>query len=158
MFSSTMAPKWPILVSQCGMDHQKPTILLIFGTLSLGGCGGHPMRPKLNLKVKSQMSKPNEYTDNIKSNLTCKFLSVRTKLKNPFCPQTLCSGAEKSAESRARYDGFNGPECIPAVRIISHSVTPRLRVKKGSKFWQTILAWKFWLQRSLEKFQNLFNV
>ena len=73
------------------MDHQKPTILLIFGTLSLGGCGGHPMRPKLNLKVKSQMSKPNEYTDNIKSNLTCTFLSVRYKLKNPFCPRTLCT-------------------------------------------------------------------
>ena len=68
------------------MDHQKPTILLIFGTLSLGGCGGHPMRPKLNLKVKSQMSKPNEYTDNIKSNLTCIFLSVRTKLKKPILP------------------------------------------------------------------------
>ena len=73
MFSSTMAPKWPILVSQCGMDHQKPTILLIFGTLSLGGCGGHPMRPKLNLKDKSHMSTPNEYTDNLKSNLICIF-------------------------------------------------------------------------------------
>ena len=90
MFPSTMVPKLPILVSQCGMDHQKPTILLIFGTLSLGGCGGHPMRPKLNSKVKSQMSKPNECTDNIKSNLTCTFLSVRIKLKNPFCPRTLC--------------------------------------------------------------------
>ena len=63
------------------MDHQKPTILLIFGTLSLGGCGGHPMRPKLNLKDKSQMSTPNEYTDNLKSNLICIFLSVRTKSK-----------------------------------------------------------------------------
>ena len=69
---------------------KKPTILLIVGTLSLGGCRGHLMRPKLNSKVKSQMSKPNKYTDNIKSNLTCTFLSVRTKLKNPFCPRTLC--------------------------------------------------------------------
>ena len=32
------------------MDHQKPSILLIFGTFSLGGCGGHPMTPKLDLK------------------------------------------------------------------------------------------------------------
>ena len=39
--------------------HQKPTILLIFG---------HPMTTKLNLKDKGQMSKPNEYTDNFKSN------------------------------------------------------------------------------------------
>ena len=57
----------------------KTTILLNFGTLSLGGCWGHPMRPKLNLKNKGQISKPNEYTDNFKSN--CIFLSVRAKLK-----------------------------------------------------------------------------
>ena len=81
MFPSIMAPKIPILVSQCEMDHEKPTILLIFSTLSLGGCGGHPMRPKLNLKNKGQISKPNEYTDNFKPNSTCIFLSVRAKLK-----------------------------------------------------------------------------
>ena len=68
------------------MGHQKPTDLLIFGTLSLGGCGGHPKRPKLNLKDKGQMSKPNEYTDNFKSNLTCIFLSVRAKLKKTTLP------------------------------------------------------------------------
>ena len=28
-----------ILVSQCGMDHQKSTILWMFGTFSVGGCG-----------------------------------------------------------------------------------------------------------------------
>ena len=33
-----------------------------FGTISLGGCGGHPMRPKLNLKNKGEISRPNEYT------------------------------------------------------------------------------------------------
>ena len=91
MFPSTMAPKRPILVSQCEMNHQKPTVLLIFGTLSLGGCGGHPMRPKLNLKDKSQISTPNEYTDNFKSNSTFIFLSVRTKLKKTLCPRTRCT-------------------------------------------------------------------
>ena len=49
------------------------------------------MRPKLNLKDKSQMSTPNEYTDNLKSNLICIFLSVRTKSKKPLCPRTQCS-------------------------------------------------------------------
>ena len=72
--------KKTILVSQCEMDHQKPTILLNFGTLSLGGCLGHLMRPKLNLMEKSQISKPNEYTDNFKSNLIYIFLSVRARL------------------------------------------------------------------------------
>ena len=42
------------------MDHQKSTILLIFGIFSLGGCRGHNMRPKLNSKDKGQMSKPNK--------------------------------------------------------------------------------------------------
>ena len=42
---------------------KKSTILLIFGTLSIGGCGGHPMRPKINLKDKGQMSIANEHTD-----------------------------------------------------------------------------------------------
>ena len=73
------------------MDHQKPTVLLVFGTFSIGGCGGHPMRPKLNLKDEDQMSTPNEYTDNFKSNLTCIFPSVRAKLKKTLCPWTLCS-------------------------------------------------------------------
>ena len=53
MFPSTIVPKLPILVPQCGMDHQKPTILLIFGTLSLEGCGDH--QPKLNLRDKGQI-------------------------------------------------------------------------------------------------------
>ena len=102
MFPSTMAPKRPILVSQCEMDHQKPTILLIFSTLSLGGCGGHPMRPKLNLKDKSQMSTPNEYTDNLKSNLICIFLSVRTKSKKPLCPRTQCMFITKKSGFQVR--------------------------------------------------------
>ena len=81
MFPSTMAPKIANLVPQCEMNHQKPSILLIFSTLSLEGCGAHPMRPKWNLKGKSQMFTPNEYTHNFKSNLICIFLSVRAKLK-----------------------------------------------------------------------------
>ena len=59
------------------------------------------MRPKLNLKDKSQMSTPNEYTDNLKSNLICIFLSVRTKSKIPLCPRTQCSiyGVKLTCES-----------------------------------------------------------
>ena len=33
------------------MDYQKSPISLIFGTLSLEGCGGHPMRPKFKLHI-----------------------------------------------------------------------------------------------------------
>jgi hypothetical protein len=45
------------------MDNKKSTFLLIFGTLSVGGCRGHSMRPKLNLKDRGQMSITNEHTD-----------------------------------------------------------------------------------------------
>ena len=44
------------------------------------------MRPKLNLKHKGQMSKPNEYTDKFKSNLICIVLSVRAKLEKNILP------------------------------------------------------------------------
>ena len=37
------------------------------------------------------MSTPNEYTDNFKSNSTCIFLSVRTKLNKTLCPRSRCS-------------------------------------------------------------------
>ena len=40
-FPSILAPNWPIMVSQCGIIHQKSHVLLIFDTLSVGGCGGH---------------------------------------------------------------------------------------------------------------------
>ena len=53
------------------------------------------MRPELNLKDKSQMSTPNEYSDNFKSNLICTFLSVWTKLKKTLCPRTQCSSFYK---------------------------------------------------------------
>jgi hypothetical protein len=45
------------------MDFQKSTFLLIFGTLSVGGCGGHSMRPKLRLKEKGQISIANKHTN-----------------------------------------------------------------------------------------------
>jgi hypothetical protein len=44
------------------MDHYKSTILLIFGTLSVGG---HPMRPKLILEDKGHMSTSPECTDTV---------------------------------------------------------------------------------------------
>ena len=36
------------------------------------------------------MSKPDEFTDNFKSNVICIFSSVRAKLKKTLCPRTLC--------------------------------------------------------------------
>ena len=58
-----LATKWPILDSLCGMDHQKYSILLISGTLSVGGCGGHECYFQPNLRVISQISTSQKCTD-----------------------------------------------------------------------------------------------
>ena len=91
MFPPTMAPKWPILVSQCGMDHQKPTILLIFGTLCLGVCGGQSKLLFWKLVLTIKMSISQDFKTTFKYNLTCIFLSLRAKLKNTLQCETPCT-------------------------------------------------------------------
>jgi hypothetical protein len=75
-----------------------------FGTLSLGGCGGHPMRPKLNLKDKSQMSTPNEYTDNFKSNSTCTFSFCQDQIKKNTLPSDTVYGPFEQSNMNCRLD------------------------------------------------------
>ena len=58
-----LAPKWPILVLFCEMDHQKSNFSLIFGTLSVGGCWGQPMLLFWKLVDKTQIPHTQEYTD-----------------------------------------------------------------------------------------------
>ena len=65
MFPSTMAPKRPIFASQCEMDHQKSTILWIFDTLSVWGCGGHGCYFQPNPRVISQNSASHKCTDSV---------------------------------------------------------------------------------------------
>ena len=45
------------------MNHQKSTILQIFGTFSVGGCGGHRDYFQSNPRVISQMSTSHKCTD-----------------------------------------------------------------------------------------------
>ena len=47
------------------MDHQKPSILWILGTLSFGGCGGHGCYFQQHPRVKSQNSASHECTDSV---------------------------------------------------------------------------------------------
>ena len=44
------------------MDHQKSTTLWIFGTLSVGGCGGHGCYFQPNPRVINQISASHERT------------------------------------------------------------------------------------------------
>ena len=91
MVWSSMASKWPILNLLCGMDHQKSKFLMIYGTFSVRGCWGQPMLLFRKLVDETQISKPQEYTDTFKQNLTCIFLSVRGILKETFQCETPCT-------------------------------------------------------------------
>ena len=79
MFSSTLAPKWTFLVSSFGMDHQKLTVLLIFGTLSVGGCGGQGCYFSPNERVIGQIPTTQDSQTTFKPNLTSIFLSARAR-------------------------------------------------------------------------------
>ena len=62
MVGSLPAPKWPIPISFCGMDYQKPNFSLVSDTLSVGGCWGQPMLFFWKLADETQMVKPPEPT------------------------------------------------------------------------------------------------
>ena len=55
------------------MDHQKLTILWIFGTLSVRGCGGHGCYFQPNPRVISQNSASHECTDTFTITQKCIF-------------------------------------------------------------------------------------
>ena len=60
MVWSSLAPKWPLPVSFCGIDCQKSNFSLISDTLSVGGCWGQPMSFFWKLVDETQMSNPPE--------------------------------------------------------------------------------------------------
>ena len=68
-----LAIELPILVSQCGMDYQKPINIWTFGTFSVGGCGGHGCNFQPNPRVINQMSASHECTDMFFMTLKCIF-------------------------------------------------------------------------------------
>ena len=58
--------------------------ILNFSSFSLRGCWGQPMLLFWKLVDETQISKPQEYTDTFKQNLTCIFLSVGGILKETY--------------------------------------------------------------------------
>ena len=95
MVSSTLALKWLFLDSSCGMDHKKLTILLIFGTLSIGGCGGQGCHFWPNQRLISKNSTIQDSQTTFKPKLACIFLSVRAKWSIKVCVGTPCINQSK---------------------------------------------------------------
>ena len=61
-----------------------------FWILALRGCWGQPMLVFWKLVAETQISKPQEYTDTFRQNLTCIFLSARAILKETVQCETPC--------------------------------------------------------------------
>ena len=64
--------------------------ILNSSSFSLRGCWGQPMLLFWKLVDETQISKPQEYADIFKQNLTCIFISVRGTLKETFQYETPC--------------------------------------------------------------------
>ena len=90
MLWSSLAPKLPIPVPFCGMDHQKSNFLLISDTLSVGGCWGQPMSFFWKLVDETQISAPPEATRHHKSKKILVLLSLRANLKSQFRNEIPC--------------------------------------------------------------------
>ena len=70
MVESFLAPKRPILIPFCGMDHQKSSFSLISDTLSVGGCWGQPVLLFWKMVHQTQMGNP---PDHAASDIISKF-------------------------------------------------------------------------------------
>ena len=92
MVWSSLAPKWPIPVPFCGMDHEKSNFLLISesDTLSIRGCWGQPISFFWKLFDETQISEP-PATRHHKSKIILVLLSLRANSENKFQCETPCT-------------------------------------------------------------------
>ena len=91
MIGSFLAPKWPIMVLFCGMDHQKSNFSLISDTLSVRGCWGQPMLLFWKLVDETQMVKPLEPTIHHNSKKYLILLPLRAIYFRSFHYETPCT-------------------------------------------------------------------
>ena len=99
MVWSSLAPKWPIPVPFCGMDHQKSNFSLIFDTLSVGGCWDQPMLLFWKLVDETQISKPPEPTMNHNLMKWLILLPIRAELLFTLQYEIPCRGVTVPAGS-----------------------------------------------------------
>ena len=90
MVWSSLAPKWPIQVPFCGMDHQKSHFSLISDTLSVGDCWGQPMSFFWKLFDETQISKPPEAARHHNSIKLLILLPLRADLLMSVHSETPC--------------------------------------------------------------------
>ena len=87
---TSLAPKWPIMVSFCWMDHQKSNFSLISDTLPVRGCWGQPMLLFWKVIDETQMGNPRDHAVRDISSKFSIFLPLRAILKKPYHYETPC--------------------------------------------------------------------
>ena len=96
MVWSSIAPKWPIPVPFCEMDHQKFNFSLISDTLSVRGWWGQPALLFWKLFDETQMPHIQDIRTTLKQILACVFPSVRLNSKRTFQYEIPCIRTEFS--------------------------------------------------------------
>ena len=107
MVESFLAPKWPILVPFCGMDHKKSNFLLISDTLSIGGCWGQLMLLFWKLVDETQMGNPCDHAArDILSKLSI-LLPLRAVYFRSYQYETPCTSAIMNAIAVNMQEDYN---------------------------------------------------
>ena len=107
MVWSSLAPKWPIPVPLCGIDHQKSNFSLISDTLSVGSCWGRPMSFFWKVVDETQISKPPEATRHHNSIKLLVLLPLRADLLYILHYETPCNFYIQALYGSQKNNGFS---------------------------------------------------
>ena len=122
MVWSSLAPKWPIPVPFCGMDHQKSNFSLISDTLSVGGCWGQPMSFFWKVVDETQISKPLEGTRHHNLIKLLIFLPLRANFLYILRYETPCRSNNRS-KIKSKYIFFFSEYPRESIRVIKQANT-----------------------------------
>ena len=141
MVGWSLAPKWPILVHFCGMDHQKSNFFTDFSTFSVRGCWGQPMLLFWKLIHETQNLLPLKATRHHNSTKLLIFLPLRANSLCNLHYETPCNSVQ---------DRFGGYFLVSEsnVRIWDAAIAKRHNLNQKSKFhsqtWKFLQIAKFW--------------
>ena len=123
MVGSSLAPKWPIPVPFCRMDHQKSNFSLIFDILSVRGCWGQPMILFWKLIDETQISKPPEPTRHHNSIKLWILLPLRADLLCTLQCEIPCTKVRSLSLSILLFVFFDWYLCILLLLALYHDNT-----------------------------------
>ena len=143
---SSLAPKWPIPVPFCGMDHQKSNFSLTSDTLSVGGCWGQPMEFFWKLVDETQIFKPPEAARHHNSIRLLVLLPLRADLLYILHYETPCIDVKKLNDYEIINTFVHQGNKFQKLTMVYSILSKNL---KRNFTWQY-----FWVEQSLNLLKN----